>query len=205
MPIKLLVASQEFTVPVSLALRHLRALPDDTELVSFLLRAATAVVEDYTGRSLIRQTYVLQLENWPCFAEPYGIRGPGYNGGTLSSIALERTPLVAINSVKYYPEAGGVVVTWDVANYFADSVAIPGRLVFADGVTLPAVAKRPDAIEIEFTAGPLATVTAPNAMLSLAVMQLARHLYDNPSAVDAEGKVTEMPLSFRHLLRSQRV
>lgn len=209
MPIVTTTPAQVLPVTLTMALRHVRALQDDMDLVDLYCRAAVAAVEDYTGRSLITQTYTLREERWPSDGGPG--RGAGWGITRRADlfkrtygVTLARSPLVAINSVKYYPSDGGARVTWGAANYAADTASLPGKLVVTDGVTLPDLFARNDALEIEFTAGYGTKGSAMPPMLQLAVLQLARHFFDNPSAV-TEMTIEEMPYSFVQLLRSQKI
>jgi hypothetical protein len=191
---------------IDMALRQLRALTDDADLVELACRASVAACEDYTGRIFVQTIFQASFSDWPDDDDSDGINKPSGRFSVPAGITLPRSPLVAINSLKYYPAGGGALVEWPDTNYYSDRASLPGRLVFADGVSFPAVdTSRPDAIQIEFEAGHGTTYPEMPANYLMAMLQLARHLFDNPSAVDAEGKIREMPLSFRHLLRSQKV
>lgn len=190
---------------VDTALRHIRALSDDVDLVDLYVRAATAACEDYTGRIFNTQRFKAVLPAWPSCGRGTGIAGPSERAGGQYAIVLPRAPLQTIVSLKYWPDGGGAQVTWDAANYAADSSALPGRLVVSDGVDLPALARRHDALEIEFDAGHGTTESAMPPNYLVAMLQLARYWFDNPSAVGLEGTARVMPLSFKHLLRSQKI
>lgn len=189
---------------VSTALRHIRALEDDADLVELYCRAAVQTVEDYTGRALLRTVYTAQLDAWPDFGCQRGIL-PGPASRNLDTIVLPRSPLVAIGSVKYYPEDGGAQATWDATNYRADIRSLPGRLVLAESYEFPAIAVRADAVEVEFTAGEGTAEGEVPAPLLMCALTLARHFFDNPGCVDADGKVRKMPYSFDMLRRQFRV
>ena len=195
------------TLPCSidLALRHVRALTDEVDLVDLACRAATAACEDYTGRVFVQQVFCLQLGGWPDTARSDGINRPAPHFKRQCGIALPRSPLVAISSVKYYPEDGGAQDTLGAGLYRADLGSLHGRLVFKENTDLPSVASRPDAIEITFTAGHGTKEYQMPANYLMCMLQLARHFYDNPSAVDMSGTVRRMPFSFQHLLRSQKI
>ncbi len=191
--------------PLDMAMRYIKATEADVDAVELACRAATAACEDYTGRVFQQTIFKATLSAWPTLCRPPGIAGPRANSGVLPGITLPRSPLVAINSLKYYPDGGGAQVEWDDANYYSDRAALPGRLVFVDGVDLPALAVRPDAIEIEFEAGHGTTMQEMPANYLTAMLQLARHFFDNPGVLDHEGKGQVMPFSFQHLFRSQRI
>ncbi len=190
---------------VSTAIRHLRALEDDADLLELYCRAAVQCVEEYTGRAMMNTVYTAQLDAWPEFMEDWGINSRPRRPRPLDGIELPRSPLVEIVSLKYYPEDGGAQATWAAGNYRTNLRSLPGRLVFIDGYDLPALAARSDAVEVEFKAGSGTLESEMNPMLLMAVLQLARHFMDNPGTVDIDGNVRRMPYSFQMLLRAQRV
>lgn len=195
------------TLPVSIASahRHLRTLADDSDMVNLYCRAATAAVEDYTGRIFVTTVFKATLDTWPNFGLDNAVNTKERLRTAVWAIELPRSPLLAIDFVKYYPEGGGAQVTWSASNYRTDLVNLPGRLVLVDDVDLPSLEVRADAVEIQFQAGCGLLESQMPPLLVLAMLELARHFFDNPSAVDTEGKARRMPLSYQHLLRSQRV
>jgi hypothetical protein len=215
MPIQLVTNDAPGVLPVDIAfaLQHMRAPDDDTALVQLYLQAAVNLIEDYTGRALIRKTYCLNLDSWPNYRSfwptfrsyvPSEIH-PLWTNDNLRSIELRRTPLIAINTVKYYDPATLSLLTMDASNYAADTVSVPGRIVFVEnGYTLPDLVKRPDAVQINFDAGYSTKGSGVDASLQVAVLMLATVFYNDRSAVtDINAK--EMPLHLRHILRAMRV
>lgn len=205
MSTKLITGPTMLPVAVETARRYLRALEDELDLVDLSVRAAVESVEDYTGRCLVTRTFCQQLDRWPSTAQT------DCNANLIRStlpavryIALERTPLLAITTLKYYPEDLTAQATINSANYSANVSVAPGRLSLLDSYSLPSLATRFDAVELTYTCGyGTAEVDMPQ-MLLIAILQLARHCYDNPSAV-ADGRLTEMPLSFKRMLRALKV
>lgn len=220
---KVVVVTPAPVLPVSIltALRHIRALADDVDLVNLYCRAAVQAVEEYTGRALITQTFRAEMERWPASMRgyygvgvPFGYSMGGYGPGLitrnaaqtqLTTISLPRSPLVAIDSLKYYPDSGGSLATMDPSTYRVDVATLPGRLVFVDGTDMPPVAIRHDAIQIQFQAGYGTKESRMPPMLETATLLFARHLYDNPSIIDETGRARELPLSFQYLMRSQKI
>lgn len=113
----------------------------DPELVGFIA-ACTRYVEDNTGRVLSEQQFRLSADAWPS--------GCTWNA---RSISLDRTPLVTVESVKYYPADGGAQATLATSNYGVFTDSEPGLVWFKPDATLPCLADRPDAIQIAFTSG----------------------------------------------------
>ncbi len=224
MPIKITTPSAAIPVTQAQALGHLRVDVSEWDLVSVYLAAATAYVEDYTGRATTIKGYTLFLDRWPQRSSFFGIGASaglyyGYGmmaGGdiydpkhfpNLLAMELRRTPLVAITSVKYFPVEGGGAVTLDPALYRADLAATPGRLVFLGGVSnLPAVDKRADAVMIEFTAGAgadAAAVLATDPIMVMGILFLLTNWYENRVPIQDRGM--PLPYGLQNILRNRRV
>lgn len=187
MPIRVVTPSGILPVSLELALRHIGALDHDLDLVQFYLLAATELVEDYTGRSLITKTYCLDIDTFP-----------------VESIELRRSPLVSISSLKYYAPGETSLTTWAAANYRADITSVPGRLMILPDVTIPDVDDRHDAVQITFTAGYGTKESSVDSALRLAIIQLAHHSFDNRVPI-GDVKMVELPMSLRRILDSKKV
>jgi uncharacterized phiE125 gp8 family phage protein len=176
-------------VNIADALRHLRALESDTDMVWNYLLAATQAVEDYTGRSLTTKTFRLLSSDWP--------------EGRI--FELRRTPLVSITDVKYYASGDTALTTMSASAYRAHTGRTPGAVEFLPDTDLEGLESRLDGVQVTFVAGyGAAAYQIPNS-LRLAVLMLAHHWFDERRPVaDAKG-ASEMPFSLRHLLRSYRV
>lgn len=167
---------------------------DDASELSTLITTARQIVEDFTGRALMAQTWRTVASDWP--AESFA--------GVENVIRLPRSPLSSITAVRYFPEGGGAQATWAASNYHAFTATTPGMLVLADGASFPDIAVRPDAVEIEFVAGAATAAEVP-AGLRHAVLLVLAHLYELRSPVNVGNIVNELPFSLRHLLESHRV
>lgn len=173
--------------PVALAdmLTFLRAAggPEDTATVSALIAAAREAVENFTGRALMSS-------GWRMVADSF------------DDLALDRSPLVSVASVKYYAEDSETLTTLAAGtDYRVITGTTPGSVqLIADAPTLE---DRPDAVQVEFTAGATTPADVPPVLVH-AVRLLTQHFYDNRATVTA-GSMNEIPLGVRHLLESQRV
>lgn len=185
------VVSGAEVAPVGLtdALRHIRALENDADMVWTYLQGATALVEDYTGRSLVTKTFALTLSSWPDKSRV---------------LELRRSPLLAISSVKYYAEGASVQTTLSSAEYLAITGRLPGAIQFLDTLSFPALAVREDAVTVEFTAGYGTAASAMPAELRVAILMLTHHWFDERTPF-VGAKSMEMPFSLRTLLRAFRV
>ena len=186
--IQLVTDSDVAPVALTDALRHLRALESDVDMVWTYLNAATAAVEDYTGRSLTSKTFRLNAAEWP----------------EARLFELRRSPLVSITSVKYYAEDDTVLTTMSSAAYRAIAGRLPGLVEFLPDTDLVALEPRSDAVQVDFVAGHGLKAYAIPAQLRLAVLMLTHHWFDE-RRVMTDKAATEIPFSLQHLLRAFRV
>lgn len=125
--------------PVSLdeAKLQLRITDDvENELVERLIGFCRRRAEDIADRSLITQKISYRLDAWP--------------SGDL--ILLPRSPVSAIDSIKYIDTAG-VEQTLAAAVYSLDSYSIPARLQPAYDQEWPDLREVPNAVTVAYTAG----------------------------------------------------
>ncbi len=160
---------------------------DESPQIESLITVAREMVEDFTGRSLLTQEWKLITSEF-CGAV----------------IILDRSPLASIESVKYYPASGAALATLSAATYHALTGPMPGLIVLKSDETWPDLADRPDAVEINFTAG-AATVDAVPSVLRHAVLLAVSHLYEIRGPVNIGNIVNELPYSLKYMLESQRV
>lgn len=187
MPIVIVSGSDRLPVNLAMALRHLRLLDTQADLAALYLAAANEQVEDYTGRAGITKTYRLDLPGWPA-----------------NAVELRRTPLQSIVSVQYIADGEAGLTTLDPSNYIVDTTSQPGRFVWADNVSSPALADAPNAVQIIFTAGYGTLESQMSPRFKLAVMMLGLCIVNNPEG-RSELKITETPLSLRMLLDGLRI
>ena len=194
----------------------------DAALVAVLVAAACEVVELATGRALISQGWRLTLPNWQSgypenFAADYagatimsrtGVLSPYPVARRVSSsvIILDKSPLITVDTVKYYDSATETLTTFSAANYYALTTPEPGAVALKPTASWPDLYDRPDAVQINFTAGYGTTAASVPANLRMAVMILAKHYYDGGrELVDVKQAVSEIPLGVRHVMESRKV
>lgn len=112
----------------------------DNDRIEALTAAATARLdgpEGILGRALRQQTLRISLPSWPA-----------------SGYKLPFPPLIAITGITYL-DGAGVEQAFASSNYrVLDGGLQPSCLIYADGVTLPAVLDlQPDSVRITFDAG----------------------------------------------------
>lgn len=175
---------------------------DEDVMVASLVRVAQELVEDYTGRAAGVGTYRYVASGWPETGLDTFYRFPAFRTDAgRRVVVLPRSPLVTVTSVKYVDEAG-VLTVLAPSLYSLDTVSLPGRLVFRTDATFPALdldSGRSDLVQIEFTAG------VANPVMAQAVLMFFVMLYENRASVVTGTIANELPLSVKHLLRSQRI
>lgn len=186
--IKVITGADTAPIAISDALRHLRALENDSDMVWTYLQAATALVEDYTSRSLVSKTFDLYLPEWP-----------------VGMVELRRTPLVSVTHVKYYASGATVQSTLSTDDWRSFTGREPGMLEFTPTFDAPGLETRQDAVEIRFVAGYGTKSSAMPAALRTAILMLTHYWFDERKPIADAKAVVELPFSVRHLLRAFRV
>lgn len=163
MALKLITPGSQ-AVSTADALAHLRADSADTALVTALVQAAQAHVEQVLGAPLTSETWEQSFDGFPCGA-----------------LELLKQPVTAVASVKY--DVDGVETTLDSADYRTD---LPGRRVWSDESwpTADDIAS----VRVRFTAG----FTALPAPLKAAVLLIVGDLYANREAKQ-DGELSDNP------------
>lgn len=154
------------------AKRHFRffVVGEDAEIARYIA-AATQWVEDYTGRSLMRQTWQMSVSGW------------------WTRLSLPRAaPLGAVSFVKYYDPAG-TLQTLSASAYQVPAFHEPASLRLSPDYSLPALMDRPDAVLIEYTTGHEHVRDVPPALVQ-AVAVLTAFWFDHRST-EATGDETE--------------
>lgn len=205
------------TEPVTLAEAQafLRTDSDaDTDLIETLITTARQIVEEATGRALISQTWQRVQSNWPGYLpanrRPYNsYDAPRYDALRYSTedydvIPLERSPLISVESLKYYPASGASQATLSSALYHVLTGPMPGAVVLKSTETWPDIFDRPDAIEVNFTAGYADAALVPRPLRHAVLLALS-HLYDNRGAINIGNIVNELPMSLKFILEMNRI
>jgi uncharacterized phiE125 gp8 family phage protein len=145
---------------------------DDTEL-GYVLTTARQTVERDTGRSLITQTWVLRLDEWPT-----------------KYIELYRPPIQSVTSITYL-DSNGATQTWASTNYVVDIYSRPGLVRLAYGCDWPSIRGDERGIVVTYVAGYGAAGTAVPADLRQAVKHLVRLHYDGwlPDVAEAYDRI----------------
>ena len=106
-----------------------------------------------------------------------------------------------MESVKYIASGETELTTMDAADYVVITAAEPGMIYIS--ADLPELADRPDAIQIEFTAGYASPDDVP-AMHRHAIKVLVANFYEQRGSI-AFGQPYDVPQVLNVLLASQKI
>lgn len=170
--------------PVSLAELKAHARIDgdhEDDLLVGLILAATSMIENYIGRSLMEQTWRFTLQR---FSE---------------RIELPRGPVRSISSFAA-TDGDGTVQDVGSSVYSEDLDADPPALVRNSGESWPSISNDVNPIVIEYVAGydPLP------ADIKQALLMLVASWYSNRETLLTGGAAAEMPLGTMALLQNHR-
>lgn len=155
-------------------------------LVGVYLKAATAWVEDYTGRCLVSQTRQASMCGFPRrIYLPHG------------------APSAAIVSVKYY-DTSNAQQTLSSSVYSLVQFSEPACLTLVDGQVWPSTFTRDDAVVVEYTAGASSPEDVPAALVQ-AVLLLVGHWYENREQAIAGTIISNIPFAVEALCAPHRL
>ena len=186
---KLALKTAPTTTAISLAeakafLRVDSDYDDDDAYITSLIGVATNVVEQFTRRRLIQQTYNLYHDFFP----PY--------------IDLQVGIVDSITHLKYY-DADNVLQTLATSNYDLDKRINPGRIYESNTGSFPSTYERPNAVEVEFVVGSAAS-DVEDAIKQAMYIVIGRY-YENRQDVVTGTIASELPLMVEHLLTPYRL
>lgn len=181
MPISLTRLQVVGPEPISLAETklHLRVdFDDDDTLIESLITAARQYAEQLTGRTLVASQWQYNIDVFPYdfpvsgnISAPVRTTASGYvqcwvDAGT---IRLPRSPIKAVDSIRYIPSEASDYVTLDSSQYVVDTSSEPARIAPISNHYWPTTLAVPNAVQITFTAGygtvPQPIVTAIKLMI----------------------------------------
>lgn len=157
---------------------------DDNTYITSLINVATQVVEEFTRRRLMTQTYNIFYDEFP----PY--------------IDLQVGDVASVTHIKYY-DANNTLQTLAASNYDVDTKVRPGRIYQSETGDFPNTYERPNAVEVEFIVGGAASdVPAP---IIQSIYIIVGRYYENRQDVVMGTQVNELPLMVDHLLTPYRL
>lgn len=186
---KLVLKTGPATTAISLAeakafLRVDSDYDDDDAYITSLIGVATNVVEQFTRRRLITQTYNIYYDEFP----PY--------------MDLQVGNVASVTHVKYY-DTDNTLQTLDTSQYDVDIRVKPGRIYQAEDGNFPNTYERANSVEVEFVVGSAAS-DVEDAIKQAMYIVIGRY-YENRQDVVMGTQVNELPLMVEHLLTPYRL
>lgn len=186
------ILSRVFPLPISYqqAADQLRVdSADDMRYIDELIELGCEYVEEITGIVGVTTSFRCTAESWRDLT----------GGQSTGKITLQRTPLVSVESVKYYLD--DTLTTMNANDYRVIADTSPGIIQPVDD--WPDHDDRADAIQIEFTAGHDVANHAPATWRHAAKMLIA-HLYEERKPV-AFTSCQEIPYTLQNLINHVRM
>ena len=186
---KLVLKTGPATTAISLAeakafLRVDSDYDDDDSYITSLIGVATNVVEQFTRRRLITQTYNIYYDEFP----PY--------------MDLQVGNVASVTHVKYY-DTDNTLQTLETSQYDVDIRVKPGRIYQAEDGNFPDTYERANSVEVEFVVGSTAS-DVEDAIKQAMYIVIGRY-YENRQDVVMGTQVNELPLMVEHLLTPYRL
>lgn len=164
---------------------------DEDGLIAIYTRAAREFTESFLGRALVRQTWLLTIDEFP-----------------LAEIRIPLPPLLSVDSVKYDDSAGNEQIVSSL-DYYVDKKSEPGWVVPVDVWPTPLDAV--NAVRIQFTAGYSPTADSPDDLASnvpfnikAGMLLIIGNLYENREDNVAGTIINKMPNGAEYLLRRHK-
>lgn len=186
---KLVLKTGPATTAISLAeakafLRVDSDYDDDDAYITSLIGVATNVVEQFTRRRLITQTYNIYYDEFPPFMD------------------LQVGNVASVTHVKYY-DTDNTLQTLDTSEYDVDIRVKPGRIYQAEDGNFPNTYERANSVEVEFVVGSAAS-DVEDAIKQAMYIVIGRY-YENRQDVVTGTIASELPLMVDHLLTPYRL
>lgn len=174
----------------------------DMEYLTGLISVAREYVESATGRACLQAGYRLTAPSWWSIIPNMALQTAIFPDYLFAyAVPLMRSPIISVESVKYYAPNSEVLTTMDTADYRVITGLEPGMVQIKTAP--PATEIRPDAIQINFTAGYSDPGSTPPT-LRHAIKMLAAHLYENRLPV-AFASCSEIPFTLKTILENQKI
>ena len=157
---------------------------DDDAYIISLIDVATSVVEEFTRRKLISQTFNIFYDEFPSY------------------IDLQIGEVASVTHIKYY-DTSNSLQTLAASNYDVDTKIRPGRIYESENGDFPDTFERPNAVEVEFVVG--ATAGEVPAPIKQAMFIVIGRYYENRQDVVTGTIASELPLMVNHLLTPYRL
>jgi hypothetical protein len=207
--LKLVTAPATEPVTLTEAKSYLRIdTSDEDTILGTFISAATMVIENYTNRKFINQTWDLWLDCFPYSMNFDAMIPEGVTDGKLSEyltakhyIEIPIYPLSSIVHLKTYTDAD-VATTMTSTDYIADVSTEPARLSLKNGTTWPTTFLRPvRGIQIQFVAGYGSTAASTPTPIKQAILMLVGQMYSTRGCEDVKINNSMMALISSYVVR----
>lgn len=172
---------------------------DDAVTAAF--QSAIEFVEKQTHLTLAARSFALKTADW-CIAAALGCAGERFRWSCCSPVLLERAPIQAIENIEYLGRGEITMDALDPADYSLQPTPVGGVIHLNEGVTLPDLERRWDAVQITYRAG-YEPGELPHALAN-ALILLTGYWFNNRDAVGTE-RVYELELGAESLMTAFRL
>lgn len=161
---------------------------DDSLLTGIIIPQVREQIESRSGRALLTQTWLLQLDKFP---------------DARAAVALPKPPVQSVAFVKYV-DANGTLQTWSSANYIFQADEDAATITPAFGVDWPAIREQAGAVQIQFVSGYSDDDSKVPLRAKQLMLLLVAHFYNNREAVVVDNRIAanELPLAYETLMQS---
>ena len=188
--LKLLTPPQTEPVTLSEVKVYMRVTAtDEDSLIQTLISAARHQAEEYTRRAFILQTWQMWIDD---VAELDDV------------LEIPLPPLFAVNSVKYYDNAG-TEYTYSSSNYFQDTVSEPGRIYLKNGAAWPTSTRRYQGMVVEFQAGYGSSPTDVPSPIRTALFRMIATNFEQREDIALGKAMIKIPQDAKNILDLYKV
>jgi uncharacterized phiE125 gp8 family phage protein len=160
---------------------------DDALILSYI-NASSRLASEITGRKLISESIKFSIDT-TYFNE---------------RIVLPFTPVSEITEIQYY-DAAGVSQTMNISDFYLYNFDDKSELCLKEGLVLPSVDDRRDAVNITFTTGYGANSSDIPDTIKKGIRMLVTHYYENRNNTILGMSVADIPFGVESLLNAERI
>jgi uncharacterized phiE125 gp8 family phage protein len=190
----------------------------DDALIQNMIASARSYIENYTGRCLLPQQWMLARDFFPAFR--VGESAPArsdfdalgnYNFNSWRSndsqtIRIPKCPLISVDSIKYMADTSGTLTTLDPSLYQVDLLSEPGRVLPSPlAGCWPQTAPMANAVQVTFTAGYADGGSVPDTIMQALRLTVAAWYSNRENFMLGVSGATELPLGVCNLLDTEAV
>ena len=160
---------------------------DDALILSYI-NASSRLASEITGRKLISESIKFSIDT-TYFNE---------------RIVLPFTPVSAVTEIQYYDPAG-VSQTMNISDFHLYNFDDKSELCLKEGLVLPSVDDRRDAVNITFVTGYGANSSDIPYTIRKGIRMLVTHYYENRNNTILGMSVADIPFGAESLLNVERI